>query len=98
MLPIDDWATALLKQIFVVIFVIAVLLSLVLLCGCSNTKINGRYLNCNPGSPVVQYHPFASNKNIVLKGYDENCDHKIDYWQHYDRGEPFGRKIRVQRD
>jgi hypothetical protein len=98
MLPVDDRAIALLKQIFVVIFVIAVLLSLVLLFSGCSTKVNGRYLNCDPEKAVVSYHPFRSNPNIILKGYDENCDHKIDYWQHYDRGEPFGRQIRVQRD
>jgi hypothetical protein len=54
---------------------------------------------CNPDKPAVIVHPFKSyDAELHLRGFDTDCDGKINYWQHYDSFEnPVGRKIWVRR-
>lgn len=53
---------------------------------------------CNPDKPAAIVHPFKSyDAEIHLRGFDTDCDGKINYWQHYDSfGNPVGRKIWVK--
>lgn len=95
---IDDIGIELVKKILRTIIVILVLICLgYLFFGCSSTKVNGRYMKCNPKRPVAIIHPFPSQPEIILKGYDEDCDGRIDYWQHFKHGKPFARRINVKR-
>lgn len=56
---------------------------LTLLSGCAT---------CIPKKSNVQIKPFVTS-DIILKGYDTDCDGNLDYWQHYFHGKKFGKRI-----
>ena len=52
---------------------------------------------CTPEKPVATAYPFTSGE-LHIKGFDIDCDGKIDYWQHYNSfGNEVGSKIWVKR-
>lgn len=58
---------------------------------------------CNPDKPIVTA-PMCSGWELhspgllSIKGFDENCDGDIDYWQHYNSfGEKVGKPIWIRR-
>ncbi len=71
-------------------YLVAVLI--ILLFGCTHRPY-GKALNCDPNIPVTTIQLY--NSDVVVKGYDENCDTLLDYWQHYENGHPVGNKIKV---
>ena len=50
---------------------------------------------CDPNKPRAFMRPFPNQPEIVVKAYDENCDSRLDYWQHYKHGQPFGNRIYI---
>lgn len=52
---------------------------------------------CDPNKPKAAIRPFVNQPEIVLKGYDEDCSGDLDYWQHYKNGEPFARRIYIDK-
>lgn len=53
---------------------------------------------CNPDKPVVTAYPLGIYSELHVKGFDENCDGDIDYWQHYNSfGEKVGKPIWIRR-
>ena len=55
------------------------------------------FWGCSKKFPTVQIRPFPNQPEIVLKGEHSDNDGKIDYWQHYKNGKPFGSKIWIKR-
>lgn len=50
---------------------------------------------CTPDKPVATIQPFFNTPGMVVKGFDEDCDKDIDYWQHYLNGRKVGRRSYV---
>jgi hypothetical protein len=51
---------------------------------------------CDPNKPKAYMRTFPNQPEIILKGFDDDCDGDLDYWQHYKHGVPFGRPIRIK--
>ena len=68
----------------------------VFLVGIMSLFLSG--CTCDPTKPKVQFRPFVNQPEIVLKGYDGDCDGTLDYWQHYKYGKPFSTKIWIEDD